>query len=218
MMVTRKVILGSLLLGVMLLVQSTTAAILPTSSHYQGSTSYYEVTNSGKVLTGYIDFAVYDTLGSSGNEFANAGFTVPGSGQYIYAYQIFCDQYSESSIDCFAVFGLEQKSLNVDKTSIGSQDDLNSGIQSSRQYFNTSYSKGIWEFEENVLSATKHSWFLVFSSSRDWVKGTYTMTKSDDDLPAPEVPEPNMLLLIGLGAAIVWRKKQKRKSARQQRN
>jgi hypothetical protein len=218
MMVTRKVVLGSLLLAVTLLVQNTTATILPASSHYQGSTDYYEITNSGKALTGYIDFAVYDTLGSSGNEFANAGFTTPGTGQYIYVYQIFCDQYAESAIDYFAIFGLDQKALDVDKISIGSQDDLTGGITSTDEYFNTSYTKGIWEFKEGTegtLSAAKHSWFLALSSDRDWVNGTYTMRRSDD-LPAPPViPEPNVLTLLGLGSAILLRKQ--RKFARQQR-
>ncbi len=219
MISTRKVVLGSLLLAVTLLVQNTTATILtvlPASSHYQGGTDYYEVTTSGKILTGYIEFAVYDTLGDNGNEFANAGFTTPGTGQYIYAYQIFCDQYTESAIDYFAIFGLDQKPLDIDKTSIGSQDDLAGGIASTDEYFNTSYTKGIWEFEgDAALSATDHSWFLVLSSDRDWVKGTYTMRRSDD-LPAPpDVPEPNVLTLLGLGGAILLRRQ--RRLARQQR-
>jgi len=214
MMVARKVILSSLLFAATLLVQNTTATILPASSHYSGSTSYYEFANSGKALFGYIDFAVYDTQGSNGNEFQAEGFTTPGTGRYIYAYQIFCDQYAESAIDYFAILGLEQKPLDVDKTSIGSQDDLTGGITSTDGYFNASYTKGIWEFEGGYLSATKHSWFLTLSSNQDWVKGTYTMTRSDD-IPAVPTPEPNVLTLLGIGGAILLRRQ--RKLARQQR-
>ena len=93
------------------------------------------------------------------------------------------------------------------------QDDEDDGIQPSDAYFESG-SRGVWEFEDkegfSVVSAGEHSYFLVFSSSQDWVKGNYEIENPEDEFPVP-IPEPATVALLGIGAMIFTRQK-KRKS------
>ena len=95
-MSVKRVLFLSSLLGAILFAQDARATLvrmLPESSHYQGFVWYNEEWERGlgdtTLLRGRIDFAVYDTLGENGNEFAAAGYDAPGDGQYIYASQIY---------------------------------------------------------------------------------------------------------------------------------
>jgi len=79
------------LLVTALCVQNASATL--TSSYYDGTT-YYDLpwTNYGN-LQGHIDFAVYDDRQEY--EFVT-GFDAPGSYEYVYAYQIFNDDFFSS--------------------------------------------------------------------------------------------------------------------------
>jgi hypothetical protein len=194
--------------------------MLPYSSHYQGSTFYERTTNSG-AFYGRIDFAVYDTQDYPNEFIGSDGFTHPGTGRYIYAYQIFNDlEDSDDTIAYFAVFGEDtQYVLDVDATSIGAQNDSpdnpsQSGVQPSSSSFNDSHTKGMWVFTNGFISKDEHSWFLVYSSDRDWVVGAYelkTPEEISDEFPIPPViAEPGTLAVFAAGAGLLARKKRSR--------
>jgi hypothetical protein len=217
----KRVLFLSSLLGATLFAQDAGAALvrmLPESSHYQGFTFYDEEWDAGlgstTMLRGRIDFAVYDTLGENGNEFTDAGYEAPGDGQYIYAYQIFNEYspYSEETVAYFALLGIDMTSVY----DIDSQEDPFEGIEPVDQYFSDEndddVGEAIWDFglfDENLILVGEHSWFLVLSSDKDWVRGEYG---TDYILKGPEpsdfpVPEPAMLTLLSIGGAILFRRR-----------
>ena len=185
---------------------ATTTTILPPSSHYSGR-SYFRTLTSDGILSGRVEYAVYDTQG--GNEFA--GFT--GNGQYTYVYQIFNDgDDTASPLDYFAIFGIGEGAIFDMATDIDSIDDSSGGINSSAMYFgvhdaNTGPDNAIWEFEaDNNLVIDAHSFFLVISSNYDYTTGTYSVSKSTSPyVPLPgdaHTPEPGTLALLGLGSMV----------------
>lgn len=204
----KKIRFFSLLVAATLFVQTaiaTTLTILPESSHYQGR-RYYR-TQDG-LLSGHIDFAVYDTADADGDEFASAGFTAPGSGQYIYAYQIFNDEGDiYAALEYFSISGIGEGAIDDILTDIGSVDDESGGIDSTAYYFGphdagTGPDEAVWEFEGDILEAGKHSFFLALSSDHDYTTGTYTVTKSTvSQAPVPN-PEPSTIALLGVGGAL----------------
>lgn len=210
--VMRKIRFFSLLVTATLFVQTaiaTTLTILPESSHYQGRRHYRTYTQDG-LLSGHIDFAVYDTDDKAdGDEFAKAGFTAPGSGQYTYAYQIFNDEGDiNAALEYFAILGIGEGAIDDIAADIGSVDDEDDGIDSTTYYFgphdaDTGPDEAVWEFEGGILEGGEHSFFLVLSSDHDYTTGSYTVTKSSvSDAPVPN-PEPGTLALLGVGGAMM---------------
>ena len=188
MRVIRKIGFFSLLAAAALFAQDAVATL--TSSHYYGSTYYY---TGG--LHGRIDFAVYD---DRDEYFTVNGLQAPGTGDYVYAYQIFHDSVANPALSSFAILGIEGAPVD----GIGCQDDQSGGIASTDEYFTAS--EGVWEFQnehgQGILTAGEHSWFLVLSSDTDWVVGEYEI-KAAGDLPVP-IPEPAMITLLGVGGAL----------------
>ncbi len=189
MRVVRKIGFFSLLAAAALFAQDAAATL--TSSHYDGSTYYY--TPGG--LHGRIDFAVYD---DRDEYFTVNGLQAPGTGDYVYAYQIFHDSVVNPALSYFAILGIEGAPVD----GIGCQDDQSGGIASSDEYFTAS--EGVWKFQnehgQGILFAGEHSWFLVLSSDTDWVVGEYEI-KAAGDLPVP-IPEPAMIALLGIGGVL----------------
>ncbi len=202
----------SLLLVAALFVQNATATMLPYSSHYQGR-SYFDDPVSG--VAGYVDFAVYDTLGPNGNEWVGAGFAPPGADQYIYAYQIFNDTGSADAIEFFTILGLDDPPTphHLDGIpTIDMQDPwedyplITEGVAPTGTDINLDETRGTWEFAGGILIADEYSWFLVFSSVKDWVEGKYMM-ETAGGFPITSNPEPCTLALLGLGGAILFAKR-----------
>lgn len=191
---------------------ATTLSILPESSHYQGRSYYRQYTQNGPV-SGHIDFAVYDT--ANGDEFASAGFTAPGSGQFTYVYQIFNDEGDiYAALEYFAISGIGEGAIDDIATDIGSVDDASDGVDSTAYYFGphdpvTGPDKAVWEFEGGILAPGNHSYFLVLSSDNDYTIGSYTITT--DTLPETSIPnpEPSTIALLGVGAAVTLLKRRK---------
>ena len=207
----RKFELLSLLLVATLFMQNASAEpvellpLLPESPHYQGRTYY---------RTGRIDFAVYDTYDTEAYPEGFDAFEPPGDGQYIYAYQIFCDDTSADAVDYFGIVGIGENALGEPvNDNIGSVDDLTSeGIQPDDPYITSSTTygtMGVWEFTNGLLIGGKHSYFLVLRSDHDWTTGKYTFDKTlADELSLP-APEPGMLTLLGIGGAMMFTKRRK---------
>lgn len=197
MRVMGKIGFFSLLVVAALFAQDAAATL--TSSHYDGSTYYY--TPGG--LHGRIDFAVYD---DRDEYFTVNGLQAPGTGDYVYAYQIFQDSVANPALSSFAILGIE----GVPVDGIDCHDDQSGGIASSDEYFTAS--EGVWEFQDEhgqgILSAGEHSWFLVLSSDTDWVVGEYEI-KPTGDFPVP-IPEPAMITLLVIGGALMMRMRRRK--------
>lgn len=219
-MSAKRVLFLSSLIGAILFAQDARATVvrmLPESSHYQGFVWYNEEvepgpeTGPGYTVRGRIDFAVYDTEAYQ-DEFIGAdGYTRPGDGRYIYAYQILngIPYYSEDSVAYFAALGIDM--AYVDVYAIGSQEDPAEGIEPTDQYFsdedNDDVGEAVWDFglfDEDLILAGEHSWFLAFSSNKDWSPGDYVIRGPEpSDFP---VPEPAMLTLFSIGGAMLLRR------------
>jgi hypothetical protein len=207
----KEIRLLSLLVVATLFVQNAAATLLPYSSHYQGR-SYF----SSADATGYVDFAVYDTHRPLGDEWTGAGFAAPGGGQYVYAYQIFNNAGSAKSIGSFTIMGINDPPTEhnlVGINTINNQDPwefqpfMAGGIEPSEWDF--SATRATWKFwglTDATLVAGEYSWFLIFSSTNDWVRGKYEM-QPEGGFPITGNPEPCTLALLGLGSAILFAKR-----------
>ncbi len=180
------------------------AAMLPYSSHYEGRSDY-----GG----GYIDFAVYDTHG--GNEYLDAGFSAPGSGQYIYAYQIFTADFATVSIETFSILGIGQGAISTPlNDNIGFENDSpdlpeDEGISPYDAFITPDATKGVWLFDDGLLAVGEHSYFLLLSSDYNWKAGEYTFEAPEEGpFPIP-TPEPATIALLALGGAAVLRRRRK---------
>jgi len=180
-------------------VQNASATL--TSSYYDGFTYY----NTPEGLHGRIDFAVYDDR----DEYKSVtGWDAPGTGDYVFAYQIFHNALNNQPLAYFALLGIEGAPVDT----IDSQDDQAGGIEPTDQYLSTSEGKGIWEFENGqagILLAADNSWFLVLSSETSWVKGQYEIKPAESSVPVPDVPEPGTLALLCGGAATLFVRRRK---------
>jgi len=193
----------ALLIVVALLTQNASALL--TSSYYDGSVEYQ--TEEG--LSGRLYFAVYDTQDPEhGDEYMDSGIEeIPGTGQYIYAYQLTNSIFSAGDISHFGILDAEGNAIGeslINGTS--AQDDGTEGIAPSPI---VSEHQGEWEwtFDGGYIAQGEHSWFLVFSSDQNWTGGTYEIT-GPGDLPVP-VPEPATLALLGLGMTALITKRRK---------
>ncbi len=208
MRVTKKFGLLALLLVATLLAQSSSATLLP-NSYYAFSEGNWEGTQYFDVeagdIHGYVNYSVYDrdNLQWDGENYLGSVVDDAGMvGQYIYAYQVYNDTLSSlGDITHFQV-------LNEDGTALygssinditGIDDTPNSGVEPTA-YLPT----GIWKFvDPATIAAGEHSWFLVFTSNSAPVAGSYTVTPLGQ-IPAPE---PGTIALLGLGGAVILRRK-----------
>ncbi len=210
----KRIRLLSLLFVAILFVQNAAATMLPYSSHYQGR-SYFGDANA----TGYVDFAVYDTLGPNGDEWTGANLAKPGGGQYVYAYQIF-NNVGSKAIGSFTIMGIDDylptpiTHLLDGISTITMQDPsvnfpLITNITPTGTAINLDKTRATWEFwglTGATLVAGESSWFLIFSSGKDWTAGRYEMQPAGG-FPITGNPEPCTLALLGLGSAILFTKR-----------
>jgi hypothetical protein len=202
----------SLLVVVTLFVNNTSAAlVLPYSTYgdlhgWQGSRIYND--NGFNVL---IEFTVYDTETYLNEFIGTDGFVNPGQGRYIYAYQIFNHPSADEDIEYFSIFGIDTTIHEATIDGLSSQDDGEEGTPTSDEYFDDDPARIVWEFDWGILIPGEHSYFLVFSSNYEPVVGDYEIRSFEEegDAPIPEVPEPGILTLLGIGGAMIFTKRRR---------
>jgi hypothetical protein len=207
MMIKRKIGFVALLFFATSLVQNVSATLiyLPDSSYaeaegnWQGSRIYEE--NGFNVL---VDFTVYDTENLQLPGESALASELGMAGQYIYAYQIFNHPGDYNDVRYFQILNLDGTAIAAVLDDIGSHDDSHGGLSPA-----DALPEGLWKFDWGVLIAGEHSYFLVFSSNYEPVAGNYEIKgfEEEGDLPVPEVPEPGMLTLLGLGGTILFAKR-----------
>jgi hypothetical protein len=215
MALNRKYLLWLMILTLPAAIPAAQAALtyLPESSYYYGQTTYSKDLGNGQILSGRIEFAVYDTEANPG-EFDG---TAPGSGRYIYAYQIFNNSGSSNpSVTQFVIKGIGEGAIPSDNPNdnIGTDDDGASGVDASLAFFNLDLTEGNWAFETVNIGAGAHSVFLLVRSDASPKVGTYDFVQSEDDdviVPGDDddgnpIPEPTTLLLLSLGGLLSFRK------------
>jgi hypothetical protein len=175
-------------------------SILPASSHYQGRNSFF-VNDGGAFLVGHLEFAVYDTQQQSLAGYAR-------SERYVYAYQIFSYASSTASINSFSLLGgsFTNAALDAGDTLDGV---TTTGISSTGSGVTDAGAAAVWNFNSGTLIQGTNSWFLVFYSDTDWVKGDYAVKSTyNDDIPV-NIPEPITLAMMAIGAGLsIMRKRQ----------
>ena len=185
-----------------LLVQSADATLV--SSFRDGFVYYNE---SG--LYGRIDFAVYDTLDPLyGDEYLANGIEAPGDEQYIYAYQIFNHPTASGDIAYFTILDIYGDTISETLMN-GScaQDDGAGGIAPTPTVCDTQ-GDWRWTFDGGYISMGEHSWLLVFSSAHGPTEGSYKI--GPPIIVVSEIPEPAMIVLLGIGGLTFVRRKRKR--------
>jgi hypothetical protein len=211
---------------------------LPNSSHYSGISYYAASPSSGLIQTGRVEFAVYDTQ-TNPNEFVGTdNFTAPGAGRYVYAYQIFnyaTNDYgmTNTSVPFFVIESLGVNAI-ASNNDIGTINDATGGVDATSYSLTTNTSTTdtittvntsvVFAFDNGILAAGENSWYLIISSDQDWVKGSYSLEAPEtSDIPQPDgttentnadsesttAPEPASLLLMGLGVAVLVKRKDK---------
>jgi len=186
---------------------------LPTSSFYSGTSYKTTATQACRV-----EFAVYDTA-TYPTDLAGSELSNPGTGRYVYAYQIF--SYA-ASIPFFVIQGLGDNA--VTNNDIDTYDDSGTNSVNATSFgLNATQTSVVFEFNGDILSSGKNSWYLVLSSNQGPVTGSYKLTApTDDDIVLPDgvaddnsnnsnnnIPEPASMLLMGLGAVALFKRKQK---------
>lgn len=174
-------------------------------SGFQGFTSY---TENGLDL--FIQFTVYDAWDGL-NEFSWAGAVeMPDTDQYIYAYQIFNNlATSTEDIDYFSVLDIDGGAIaqSVIHKTTTQPDETTLGISPDP---NVSIVQGSWQWsQEQLLVAGKYSSWLIFSSPNPPTPGTFEVKAAEEQenpFPVPNVPEPSMIALLGLGMALLFNK------------
>ena len=202
--------------------EATLDRILTSSSHYEGFVYFNETVDhplGGTVnFKGRIDFAVYDRDNLAGGEetsFVDDFVSLMGvadEDRFIYAYQIFNDYdgISEEDVSYFEVLGLMpdgEATYSINPSIMNNTTGVDDGASGVAPDPVDSVEAGIWEWLTDLVEVGTHSQFLLFSSVNDWVKGTYRIDiAQESDFP---VPEPATLTILGIGGAMVLRRRRK---------
>ncbi len=176
---------------------------LPESSLWQGA-RYYNQDN----VYAYVEYAVYDTASADYHSIFDGeldGFENPGSGQYIYAYEILNLGSDFPPITAFTLLGGDASLAS----GIGFMDDGDGGLMGTNDG-----SSFVWEFENGIFVVNEHSAFLVFSSDSGPIAGDFEISTLDEYGDEPptngqgeDIPEPATMSLLAAGIWALARKK-----------
>lgn len=183
---------------VLLLLQTAVKAgyFLPESSLWQGSRYYNE-----NDVYAFVEYAVYDTESPNYHSVLDGladGFANPGSGQYIYAYQVLNLGSDLPPIATFELLGGNPSAAS----GIGSIDDGYGGLMPTNNG-----SSFVWLFKNGIFVVNKHSAFMVFSSNSGPVEGSIKLSTLNEYGDGPPVPEPATGALLAVGIWTFIRKK-----------
>jgi hypothetical protein len=178
---------------------------LPESSTWQGS-RYYNENN----VYAYVEYAVYDSEASNYYPVLDGQadrFPKPGTGRYIYAYQVLNLSSTLPPIATFKLLGGDPSAADY----IGYVDDENGGLVPDN--FGGSF---IWEFTNGYFTANEHSAFMVFTTDSAPIAGEISISTEYGMEPpispdavtadAASIPEPATIALLSIGA-FMYRKK-----------
>ena len=186
------------------IVQSASAALV------KSGTTYFDENWQGNTLSGEIDWFVYDDP----SEFS---FELPGSGDFVYVYQVTNYVTSEGVIAHFGILGLDENNVS----GIGSTDDTAGGAESSDEYLDDT-DGAVWKWSDDQASfryilQDDHSWWLVLTSDYGPVVRDYEIRGIDVSAPLEGpgengVPEPSMMAIFGLGSYFVYARRNRVKT------
>ena len=195
-----KCVFAGLLAAILLPTMVQAGFFLPTGSFWQGGRNYDK-----DGVQAFVEYAVYDTTSTS---YLNAPtkITNPGSGQYLYAYQVF----NFENVLPITAFEL-----------LGGNPALAGGIGSARDGSSLDIvptndgDSFVWTFENGVFVVNKHSAFMVFSTDKGPVAGTFklsTLSDYGDEPPVDggDVPEPATMAMLAAGAIGLLTKRSKK--------
>jgi len=192
------------------------AMALPYSTYgddngWQGYKNY----NKGGVDMTLI-FNVYDTVANPTEFLWMGGTAKPGDDRYVYAYQII--NYSDSKD--ISLFNLLDKSKDpVAQRFIHSTCSQWDGSELSvAPDPKISAEQGIWQWspEGGLLTAGKNSWYLIFSSNSEPVKGSFMVEAASDESSPPvtaPIPEPCTMALFGITSMLFAAKRDRKRQA-----
>lgn len=197
------------MLVTMLCLQSASATLLvglmPESSYDDGGwtgSSLYDQDG----MYALVEYSVYDRDG--GNEFEDVGgFTNPGEGQYIYAYQVFSHpSLGTEEINLFTLLDITGAAIDdLEMDGATAIDDGDEGLAPGA----LEPTDGTWEWTfGSYIQQGDHSWLLVFSSDAAPVEGSYSLNSPGGESIAV-LPEPCTLILLGLGSCLLLRKERR---------
>lgn len=174
---------------------------LPKSELWQGGSNFDK-----NGIKAFVEYAVYDS-----SQGLPSGISKPGSGKYVYAYQIFNLGKDLDPIMTFELIGNPAAA-----SGIGSQSDSKGGLMPDNDG-----DEFIWRFTNGAFIAYEHSAFLVFSSNSAPVAGSFdirnTLSNYGDDpptndntvseLPDMHTPEPATVTMLTIGALTILKRR-----------
>ena len=207
---------------VSLLVPTAMAAFAPTympdSTHYDGFSHFSEVSSSGTVLSGKVEYAVYDTTMQASDLGLSQDYEGP---RFIYAYQVF--NFGAAALNYFEVQGVNPDTIASVNNDISAEESLGAsdsyGVAPTNYFFSDTVTEGIWFFDGMTIAQAENSWFLLIYSDYDYTQGSYTvLAPEDSDIVVPddglgqdtgniETPEPATLVMLMGGALLSLRRR-----------
>jgi len=211
----RKIVLSALFAVAVLSGGADALTYLPDSLYADevGNWQGNQIRDEGDGYKLMIEYTVYDSYDSLGTvplaetDEVDLVTSLGLEGRYIYMYQIFnhTDPEQTGNIGSFSVLDLDESSMagrTMDDT--GSYESDVDGIEPENYP-----SEGVWQFGGFGLEHAQHSWFMTFSSDFAPIVGTYEINTVQPDIGVPPVPEPATLTMLGIGSAMILRRRRK---------
>ena len=159
-------------------------------------------------------FNVYDMAANPSEITWLGDVEFPQGDRYLYAYQLYSSELSTEDIGFFRILNIDGEEISqaVMRETQAVQDGEGTGVMTSPNP-SPDNKQGQWTWAAGAfISATKHSAYLIFSSDKAPIKGSFEVKSSEET--EPPVPEPTTFALLS-GAcglyAITRRKKSQRR-------